>query len=348
MGSLEIQSILRTTKGGCKQGDIANMGGVAEGLHDTPVVSSMLSSTQQKIYDMLTKDYMTPLQIATRLKKTHQAIYKIIGKLRQKGMLKIGYQAGVAKGVAYHQWGDSWGGLHVNDTAQLQNTFKNHEKRIRLHGQEFNCKLIWSSPQYERLLKDKSIIVHDGNTVRLFRHSVEIYCSPSRSFMGQDVYESTGQSLQYWLTFFNQIESKLNIILIKGGNTRIRQVNGHYAHVNDPLAQECNEKKKKIHIYDQDDGKLKFVIDNSWHLNEAEGVHPEKAEADMEVYTNKIRDFLNPNTPTVTEIMPALQAITQNQTMYAENISSHIQAIKDLGTGVNKLVGLIERMEAKR
>lgn len=331
---IEIQTLLRTKKEGLHTEQKANMGGLNRGLHDTAANPSGLSQNQQKIYDLLTQEYLTPLQIAQRLKKTHQAVYKAIAKLRQKGLLKIGYQS---RGVAYHQWGDAWGGLQVTDTEQLQNTFQNHEKRIRLHAQEFNCKLLWSSPQYERLLRDKDIIVIDGNTIRLFKHSIEIYSAPSRAFMGSDVYEATGESLQYWLSLFNQVESRLNVILVKGGNTKIRQVNAHYAHVDDPLAEECNQKKKKVRIYDEEDGKLKFLIDNSWHLNEAECLHPEKGEQDMAVFERKIRDFLDPNAPTATDLMMPLA-------QYAKNISSHIQAIKDLGANSNNLTKAVEEL----
>ena len=56
------------------------------------------------------------------------------------------------------------------------------------------------------------------------------------------------------------------------------------------LAKDCNLNKDYIRVYTREDGKLWFMIDNSFNLNEAETVHPETAKADME---NIIQPYFN-------------------------------------------------------
>lgn len=295
-----------------------------------------LSPIQKHVLRCLTEEYLTPKQIANRRGTSTSAVYKIIRKLRKKGYISIGNKGGVTT---------------INPPKNIQPPTDKLQHGIRLHAQEFNCKILWKSAAYDKLLNQKNIIYFDNNTIRLFRNAIEVYSSSSRSFLAEDEQKATALSLKYWSTFFGQLEQRLRVILIKGVNTKIRQVNAHYAEINNELAKGCNERKVRISIFGTEDAKLWFKVDNSWQLNEAEALHPEASKQDMakiKAFFNDIRD----NTPpTVTELfsmvsgnLRATQDLITHQQMYAENIASHIQAIKDLGQGVDRLTKLIDEL----
>lgn len=267
---------------------------MSKGLHSVVANkgndNEALSSKQKQILDLLTVEFETPKRIATRLEITHQAVYKIIGKLRKKGYLTRGYTRGLQK---------------IRPTTPLQPS-KSLKNGIRLHGQEFNIQILRGSKQYQDALNNKNLFYLDDNTVRLYKGSIEVYANPHRCFLGEDAQRATSLSIQYWNRIFNQLESRLNIIIVKGENTRIKQVNGHYAEINNELAEDCNEKKAKIRIYGKDDGKLWFVIDNSFNMNEAEAVHPKTAKEDIQNVKRFFDDIRENNPPTISEIVANL------------------------------------------
>lgn len=60
-----------------------------------------ISPSQKEVLILLTKEFLTIKQIALRRKTSIQAIYKIIGKLKQKGILGLGNRG--LKGVEKKQ-----------------------------------------------------------------------------------------------------------------------------------------------------------------------------------------------------------------------------------------------------
>lgn len=264
------------SKGGLHKGVAKRPKGVANQEDVVPEISK----NQQEVLHMLTRDYMTVSQIAQRRQTTTQAVYKIMAKLKQKGLLRRGLQKGVAKS-------QSTSGL------QPPKDVRKFKKYIRLHGQEWNIKLIGKSEHYDNLRSRGNLISLDGNTVRLYSESVEVYCAEDRDFCGHDEQRATALSFQYWNRFFVRLENHLKCVFIKNRSHMIKLVNAHYAEVDNELAKEYRKDKIKLHIYGLEDGKLWFTIDNSWQLHEAETLHPQDSKEDMtkvRAHFNDIRD----------------------------------------------------------
>ncbi|KKM03438.1 hypothetical protein LCGC14_1774500, partial [marine sediment metagenome] len=141
---------------------------MSRGLHK--VVANKVGKTQQlskrqhQVLDMLTKEFETPQRIAVRLQISHQAVYKLINKIRKKGYISRGYSRGLQK---------------IQTTTQL-NPSKNLKNGIRLHDQEFNIKILYGSRQYKSALKNKNLFYLDDNTIRLYNQSIEVYSNPHR------------------------------------------------------------------------------------------------------------------------------------------------------------------------
>lgn len=292
---------------------------------------SVLTIAEREVLKNITEDFLTPKQVQHRRGCSRQAVYKILKKLREKGYLNTGQQK-------------------VDKIEAVVN-----QRLVRLHGQEFNIKILFQNPTYQKLLKRSNILFLSGHTIKLYRNSVEVYAGEGTSFYGDDAQEAIAKSLEYWKKFFVRLENELKCVLVKPRSRNIRQVNSHFARGDSEISENAVQNNQKIKIFAQEDGKLCYITDNSFNMYEDETVHPKTAKKDREAVDKQVNDWRLNNPPTNSylnhnqqNIMSNQQEITKNLTLYAENIQSHIKAIQDLGTGVNRLTELIEEMEKKK
>jgi hypothetical protein len=127
----------------------------------------MITETQKDIVSMLDEG-LTIKEIAYRRKKSVQAIYKTINKLKIKGILT----------------GNFWDGFKVLSTPPPY-----HQKMVRLHGQEFNIKL--------KIVPINSIklSMFRGSRLRFFNNSIEVYSK--KHFFGKTGWEAHHNSTLY-------------------------------------------------------------------------------------------------------------------------------------------------------
>lgn len=320
-----------------------NLNVVEQGFNLPP-----LSPEQQQILKLLTDEFKTIPQIAIIRRTSVQAVYKSINKIKAKGYLS----------------GNQLGGFKKKQsTFQPPLSSQPRSKHfIRLHGQEFNIKILHKSRHYDN--KVGSVIQLDENTIRLYQNSLEIYTSESRSFIGNNVDEATSLSFKYWNNFFVKLENKLEIIFMKEQYETIKVTNHHYTEVNNELAREVNINKDKIKIYAPEDGKCWFLIDNSFNLNEAETIHPKTAKEDMgnivQPFFNNLRS--NPQVMLYSEmdkLVRVLLGITTDmgtkintfmdgQADLGVHLKSHIQAIQDLSKGVNEFTKAVKEQNLSK
>jgi len=276
-----------------------------------------LSKDQSHVLDLLTSQFLTIKQVAVIRKTSVQAVYKIVRKLKKKGLLYSrsgGFNRGFKKDISTH--------------------IKPKQSGIRLHGQEFNIKILYKDHRYVDIMKKSNIIYIEDHTIRLYRNSIEIYAN--KSFWGEDENRATYISLEYWTKFFFKLEEYLKIILIKPRRSNIKLVNQHYADVNNEIAESSIEKQQHIRIYSKEDGKLRFLIDNSLNLKEAETVHPIDAKEDMTSVKTFLTDLIE-NPTTFSDLKNIIKAnsisinkLSNNMSYFGENMVSHVNAIKGI------------------
>ncbi len=271
-----------------------------------------LSKVEIEVLHLLTKEFFTINQIAIRRKTGLSAIYKIRRKLIEKGALTINNQIG----------------------QNFQSTIgKRTKKQIRLHGQEFNIQILFKDHRYSSISKKSNLLSIDGNTVRLYKNSLEIYSG--QSFYADDVQKATSSSMHYWSRFFTRVEHELNVIILKPRYQNIKLVNHHYSEIANELSEEAERKGYKIRVYTTDDCKLWFTIDNSFNLHEAETIHPESAKQDMEeVIKPFFNDLRDNKPPTLSKIM--------------ELMHQHIEINKETASGLNSIVSFLESQIPKK
>jgi hypothetical protein len=264
---------------------------------------SKLTRIQAETLRFLTEEFLTINKVAIRRGVSNKAVYQTIKQLKQKGLLSKSYKS----------------------IENIQSTIQGNA-RFRLHGLEFNIQILHLSELYKKIRKKANHILIDGNTVRLYNNSLEVYCS--KSFFGDSVQKVTKDSAVYINRLFLRLENEFKIIIVKDRTQNIRIVNAHYSEINNSLAKECNIKKERIKVY-SNDGKLWFLIDNSFNLNEAETVNPKTSKVDMEeVVAPFFNDLRENEAVTMSEIKHLLFLVIKENKDTATGLNSVVQILK--------------------
>lgn len=295
-----------------------------------------ISSVQKEVLDMILIDHEIPRRIALRRQTSLAATYKIIKKLKAKGLLKGRFDRGVEKvGIA------PAGGVEFHTLSY---------KIIRLHRQEFNAKILARTGIYAKLKAQTPIMALEGNKIRLYGKSVEIYCSPSRAFEGPTPRAAWDSSMIYWDSFFRKVEEKLGILLIKPGHI-INQVNAHYAEVGNELAVQAVKERQKIQLKAPEDGRVWGIVDASLGSAEFETLHPRTALQDMQEvvqpFFNDLRSYYAQTGQMLimTDMLKGLGQMAATAKVMDSNMMSHIGAVQELGQAVRELRAEIKKLK---
>lgn len=291
-----------------------------------PAKKLRIKASAREVLNLLTIDFLTPQQIAQRRKTSIRAVYKVIAKLKEKGLFDSGFN-------------------QVNLSRSTEPFSEPLDRQQRLHGQEWNIKIISKSEKYAQAKKQANTIYIDGNTIRLYNDSLEIYSG--QSFFEKDEQRATAVSLAYWERFFARLEHEFGVILKKERVQNITLVNQHYGETNSEMATDALHKKQKIQIKTEDDGKLWFTIDNSWNLQEMETLHPETAKQDMTKVQKQVNDWRQNDPMTNSQLQSVVQGVAQNQVMFAKNIETHMEVLKGIQGAISELKDTVKDLKKK-
>ncbi|MBN1763389.1 MAG: winged helix-turn-helix transcriptional regulator [Methanomicrobia archaeon] len=214
---------------------------------------------------------------------------------------------------------------------------RRREEYLKKHGLDYQRLLIAGGGQR---------IWMGGRKVWLTNKSVIIY--EKSSFFAETAKDAKKYALMTFIALVKKLERTLHadFTFKLGKEYRFKVSRQHFALVKNALAEQYDYEGKRLHVHEPDAGKLWFVIDNSFNLHEAETVHQRTAVSD----NAKVQNFFNSlkECPVTTdELIAAIAGVTQNQIAFAENISTHIQAIRELGQGVQELNQLLAKFEAE-
>lgn len=269
-------------------------------------IKEVISKEQEEILMLILSEYLTVKQIARRRKTSVQSVYKTIRKLKAKGLL----QGTNKRGLKFSMHSDP--------------IYKGGLKQVRLHGLEFNIGIISKNEKYYQVRQQKNKLIYEGNTIRLYNDSIEVYSH--KDFYSDEVEQSLKDSEAYFNLFFVKLEQLLGITILKGINTRIKQVKAHYSLTNNDLAKDYNKKKIRLYVKSDIDGKLRFTIDNSYNLHEFEGLHPETSKPDIEKVKRVFNEYASEKAYTPFEIQKVVAELAQSQL----NTSRQIEILLNL------------------
>ena len=282
-----------------------------------------LTRAEEEVFFLLTDEregVLTQKQIAIRRKCSKQAVSKIVRSLKKKGVINK-----VLQKVDFSQ-GCSQPKLKVSP---------NYRDNIqRLHGQEFSIGIIHKDHRYKKIREKCNLIDVDGNTVRLYRDSLEVYSG--KSFVGDTAQKAYAKSMPYFQRIFRIIENDLKIIILKPRCQNIKQVKWEFADIDNGIAKKYRNEDGKLKIYGTDDGKLWFHGDFSHNNVEGETTHPETAKEDMdEVISRYLNDWRDNKPPTLSELARVIKSLSDEVKM-----SSSVNL--ETASGLNAITKFLE------
>ena len=192
-------------------------------------------------------------------------------------------------------------------------------------------------------------ILYKGRKIWLTNKSVIIY--EKSSYLAETAANAKSHAIYNFISLIKSLERLLHADFTEraGRQYTFKVSRQHYALIKNALAKQYDAEGKKLNVYS--DKGLWFVIDNSFNLHEAETVHPETADTD----NIKVQNFFNSlkEHPITTDfILQAMNGIIKSQennqqiqSVFSQNMESHIKVIKDLGNGVNELASILDELK---
>jgi len=279
-------------------------------------------------------------QIARENNMSKQALNHYARELKRRGFIRK---------VGYGTWRKEVKTSVVSGQKEVKNS-------VRGHGFQFKLKLPANFRNWdkrEEFLTKKKINfkpyyvagVKRGQQFKFKEFTIQLTDKHIIMHTKQDFYSSNAQdSKNYALSvFLDRIISLENLLKANfsfNGKYKFKVTRQHYALIKNELAIQYHKEGKKLHVYT--DKGLWLIIDNSFNLHELETIQKETADADnlkVQKWFNGLKKY-DGFTPEF--LMKALGGVTANQQIYANNVKTHISAIKQLAENVNILTEKIE------
>lgn len=280
------------------------------------------------IFELL-KQGFNPAKICSKLNISKQNLNYYIRRFKNEGFLqKKGYGTWETKEVK----------------TLLPKTLSKQVKEIRGHAFIWTIKL----PQNLIDLRDKieGITLNKGqkrifiknHKVWIGKKSLVIY--EPKSFYAKNSIEARKYAIISLLEVVEAFENKFNV---KIGKKIFKPSREHYGQIKNDLARQYNRKGEKMIIHDDLEGNWLW-IDDSKGLGEL--------ETNNLVRSKQVQDWWNDKKEhnfkiTDTFLLSSIAHVTENQEVFAQNLVSHVEAIKKLGNAVDELKEVVKKVVEK-
>ena len=164
---------------------------------------------------------------------------------------------------------------------------------------------------------------------------MEVYSNTS--FLGSSPAVCDHKALQYWYGFFNGLQERFKVILLKNGSLNVRRVRAEYAETNNELTKKLVEGSEYVRVFG-DDGKQWLLFDNSHNLSEAETVHPVFARRDMGDVVQPFFNDLRDNPVLLSDIMGLLDKVVEQNYETASGLNVVVELLKPKNDGLKDVV----------
>ncbi len=194
-------------------------------------------------------------------------------------------------------------------------------------------------------------IIVKGRKVQLLNRSIIIY--DKASYFAQTASEGKSTALALHLSIIKHIERLLHVEFLIGDDHKFKVSRQHHAMIHNALAEQYNEAGKKLEV--RNGRGLWLLIDNSPDengngMNELEAVKSDIDAKKVKDFFNGLYDIpANPHAPTYTPgtVLEMIAGVTENQMAFAENMTSHVEAVRNLSAGVKEMNETIKQLSEK-
>jgi DNA-binding transcriptional ArsR family regulator len=276
-----------------------------------------------------------PSKISSKLNISKQQLNYYISSLKKDGLIyKRGY--------------GTWEVKEVKKSTKVATNSEIKFKEIRGHGFVWKVKVPKESLNYNSVnrlninnikfkllgIKKTPRILHQNKKIWLGNKNIIIY--DTNSYLGEKATESKKYAVYRLICIIEGLEKELKVNLKTSEGYQFKPSRQHYAIIKNDLAHQYNKENKKLEVRYK--GETWFIIDNSYNLDEAETIHKESAMIDnlgMQKFFNELKELNFEATPK--ETWKAINQVTANQIIFAENMRSHINAINTLSSEIKRL-----------
>lgn len=243
----------------------------------------------------IVNEFLTVKQIAKKLDISINMVYKYISRLKKKGLL-------FNSAIPTSQGNKSLITHPPLPTPLFKQQPQKSDEKIRIHGHQFRIEIIKiiNHKLFNKFIEKRFRV--SGHMVKVWNKVIEIYSVPTVDFYGKDEMEAEDKAYLYWNSFISMLEVQLGLILIKDNFKNIYQKKAHYSHVKNGIAYYYNNKKARLRVFNDIDGKLRLETDNSFKLHELEFKHPSSASRDSLILGKYMNDILNEQPALLSEI----------------------------------------------
>lgn len=258
-------------------------------------ITPELTPAQFEVYHLLTDEFLTEKQIATRRGSSRQAVNRIIKKLKEKGLLN--------DVVA--------GGCKIDPPVSLKG-MKNHNiiiKQWRYHALHFVVKPYYFFPRYHKIREERGGygINYREWIIKLHPDMVEVQLKSGEDFADPDKWEATRKAEASFNRTLREVSEKFGFSVWKKNHVSIKLVNQELARNPSEIANTRNGEYLTVAGHD---GKIWFKVDCSKGA-EHEYSHPERTLSDSEKIEPYFNDMLYNEPATLSQIMGTINQISQ-------------------------------------
>ena len=284
------------------------------------------ATTQRKILSLLCDEGLTPKQAFSRLKISKSRGYRLIKKLKEKGLLKGSMNVGWGVGGSLPGCGgvtatlpmELSGGVERGKAPSVQGPY-------RLHGERWRLELAGCSSIYREFeAAGKKRI--EGHLVIPHREVVEV--NSCLSFYGATQDEAEKKSEDYWPKFFSILTERLGTSF-----NVVERTFEHYAYMNSEIARRPEYKRKRLSVVGKD-GKVWFLTDGS--LGKEDETIGKLARPDRRVVDGYLNDWREKNPPKNSELaellkgtLVAVSGMAQGQEKWNKNFELHYGVLNE-------------------
>ena len=298
---------------------------------------------------MLTEGNMLPKQIASRLKISRSAVYQLMRKLREKGLLEGGFTAASGgRGFTTRGGGsqplfpvrsvaDGTVGVAGGGSPPVQGPY-------RLHGERFRLCPMGHSVAYRQAIADGKRRI-EGCLVQIHRDAVQVYATrgpqSAYSFHGATQEEAEEKSGPAWHGFFLRLSGVLGVSW-----RSVERTYAHYARSGSEVAGRLEYKHKALGVKGED-GKIWFLTDGSaGKEDETIGALAAPLRRTVDAYMN---DWRYKMPPTNSELSRAIQVIQMEQLPilkeFTMSFKEHVPLIRDLRAEFGRFRKLLDKWD---
>jgi len=177
-----------------------------------------------------------------------------------------------------------------------------------------------------------------GRKIWLCKDHLRIFDKKGNSYYGNNATESRYKALNEITLIISALESKLGVSLDR---IDINFKKEHYALIKNDLAIDCNKRGEIIRVSDKF-GEFLLIDDSLEEGGELENVGKDAYKTNIPMHKWWIEQKETKFEVTPKFILNTMNGIQQNQSMFAENMESHIKAIKQLGNSAEANTKSIE------